>query len=188
MSSRQPVLIGVGDIVNRSRRPEDAVEPLNLILSAIESALQDTGVSKASIQELQNNIDSVNVVRTWTWPYPDLAALVAAGMGISPKHIKYSEHGGHSPVLLLDEAARRISLGESNVAVVTGAEALASCKVEGLFFSKDTDARQYQHVHLQARCRLHPGHRLSRKSNQLSRQRRGSSKQVRLVFSHDFCF
>lgn len=54
--------------------------------------------------------------------------LLAKNLKCRPLHTEYPEtHGGNQPAKLLDEAARRISMGENKVAVVTGAEALASC-------------------------------------------------------------
>jgi len=123
-----PIIVGVGDIKNPSLRLEDAFEPADLILRAIHAAIKDTRVSNQSSQRLQESIDSIDVVRTWTWEYPDLPGLLSEKLGVQPKHKYYCPtHGGNSPARLLDEAARRISLGESKVAIVTGGEALASC-------------------------------------------------------------
>ncbi|KAI1979106.1 hypothetical protein LOZ53_000374 [Ophidiomyces ophidiicola] len=121
-----PVVIGVGDVKNASRKMEDAKEPLLLMLRATEQALKDCSVPEGTAKEIQSHIDSVDVVRTWTWPYPDLPGSIAERLGIRPQHKAYSEHGGHSPAKLLDEAARRVASGQSTVALVTGGEALAS--------------------------------------------------------------
>ena len=125
-SRRTPIIVGVGDIANRSRKVEDAIEPLVLIIQAIQEALKDTGLSDSSVSKLQSDIDSLDVVRSWTWPYPDLPSLVAKRLAIKPTHRFYSEHGGDKPGKLFDDAARRISLGETKVAVLSGGEALAS--------------------------------------------------------------
>ncbi|KIV98245.1 hypothetical protein PV10_01912 [Exophiala mesophila] len=121
-----PIIVGVGDFVNRSLALDDAHEPLTLILKAIEIALDDTKLSSTSRQKLQSAIDSIDVVRTWTWPYDDLPGLIGQNLGVNAKHRFYSDHGGNKPAKLLDEAARRISRGKSKVAIVTGGEALAS--------------------------------------------------------------
>ncbi|KAI6828507.1 hypothetical protein KC327_g6979 [Hortaea werneckii] len=121
-----PVIIGVGDVVNRSKKIEDAIEPLGLIVEAIQKALTDTSLSPTASAKLRNSIDSLDVVRSWTWPYPDLPGSIAERLEIEPQRRHYSEHGGNQPALLLDEAARRVSKGENQVAVVTGGEALAS--------------------------------------------------------------
>ncbi|KAK4691559.1 hypothetical protein P7C71_g5465, partial [Lecanoromycetidae sp. Uapishka_2] len=131
-NSKTTIIVGVGDVRNRSQKVEDAVEPMQLMLQAIMSALEDTGLSPSSKSKLQSSIDSVDVVATWTWPYHDLPGLISQNLGIQPGHKRYSEHGGNQPMKLVDEAARRISQGESRVAIVTGGEALASCDAKTL--------------------------------------------------------
>lgn len=119
-----PVIIGVGDVKNRD--VNNAKEPATLMLEAIEIALQDA--SSKSVSDLKSAIDSIDVVKTWTWPYPDLPSLMSEKLGVqgSVKWKRYSEHGGNQPGKLFDEAAKRIAKGECRVAVVTGGEALAS--------------------------------------------------------------
>ncbi|KAJ5133099.1 Thiolase [Penicillium atrosanguineum] len=129
-----PVIIGVADIKNRSTAVEDAKEPATLMLEAIERCIQDSSTSSQFADVVRSSIDSIDVVRTWTWPYSDLPGLLSEKLGVQAKHRSYSEHGGNQPAKLLDEAARRIATGESKVAVLTGAEALASlaaCVKEG---------------------------------------------------------
>ncbi|KAJ9608246.1 hypothetical protein H2200_007234 [Cladophialophora chaetospira] len=121
-----PIVVGVGDFVNRSTSLSDAHEPLTLILNAINLALDDTSLPTDKRQKLQSAIDSIDVVRTWTWPYDDLPLSIAQNLGVNPKHRFYSDHGGNKPAKLFDQAARRISQGETKVAIVTGGEALAS--------------------------------------------------------------
>lgn len=125
-----PIVIGVGDIKNRSLKVEDAIEPAELMLKASLRAIQDTNLSPAVQERLQANIDHVGVVNTWTWRYHDLPGLIGEKLGVKGDKLKYkvlSHHGGDSPAKLFDEASRRISLGQSKVALVTGGEALASC-------------------------------------------------------------
>jgi acetyl-CoA acetyltransferase len=119
-----PVIIGVGDVKNRDIN--DAKEPATLMLEAIGIALKDASSSSAS--NLKAAIDSIDVVKTWTWPYPDLPSLLSEKLGVqdSVKWKSYSEHGGNQPGKLFDEAAKRIAKGECKVAVITGGEALAS--------------------------------------------------------------
>lgn len=121
-----PVIIGVGDIKNRSQKIKDAIEPMQLMLQSTIRALEDATSNHSIAEELRESIDSVSVVATWTWPYADLPGLLSEELGIQPQHKMYSEHGGNQPMKLVDEAARRIATGECKVAVVTGGEALAS--------------------------------------------------------------
>lgn len=131
-SPSTPIIIGVGDFINRSKRIDDALEPLELMLKAISEALQDTGLDERSLAELRSAIDSLDVVRTWTWPYPDLPGLLAERLEIDPRRKHYSPHGGNQPAVVFDDAARRIARGESRVTVLTGGEALASCGFHSL--------------------------------------------------------
>ena len=126
-SSLTPVVIGVGDVINRSVLVEDSIEPLELMFEAIRQALKDTEITDQNQLDLQSVIDSIEVVSTWTWPYHDLPGLLANKLGAKPRHTATSAHGGNQPAKLFDEAARRISLGQTKVAVVVGGEALASC-------------------------------------------------------------
>jgi hypothetical protein len=121
-----PVIIGVGDIKNRSTAIADAKEPATLMLEAIKLAIKDA--SSSSTSELQAAIDSIDVVKTWTWPYPDLPGLLAEKLGVEKgvRWKRYSDHGGDKPGKLFDEAAKRIAKGECKVALITGGEALAS--------------------------------------------------------------
>ena len=121
-----PIIIGVGDVQNRSLKPEDAVEPMQLMLRAVHKAIEDTGLDATHARDLQAGIDSVDVVRTWTWPYEDLPALLALNLGAHLTHKSYSGFGGNEVGRLIDEAARRVSQRKSKLAVVTGGEALAS--------------------------------------------------------------
>lgn len=128
MSSFVPIVVGIGDVVNRSLGLGDALEPADLVSQAIQNALHDTDLdAEIRLPEFRAIIDRISIVRSWTWPYPDLPGLLCSRLGIAPKHKGYSEHGGDKPVKLFDEAARQIAKGECKAAIVAGGEALASC-------------------------------------------------------------
>ena len=122
------VFVGVGDVRNKSQKVMDALEPMQLMLQAVQNALEDTTLPLSKRRELQSRIDSVDVVATGTWSYLDLPGLLSHDLDVQSSHKRYSKHGGDQPMKLVDEAARKISQGMSSVAIVTGGEALASCK------------------------------------------------------------
>jgi hypothetical protein len=123
-----PIIVGVADICNRSTKVDDALEPADLILRAIRNAIQDTQTSSSA--RLIKDLDSLSIVRPWTWTYHDLPGLIAKELKADPKHRRLPNyHGGNQPALLCDDAARRIATGESKVAVIAGGEALASCRL-----------------------------------------------------------
>jgi hypothetical protein len=122
-----PIIVGVGDFKNPFTTPEKALEPYQLMIQAIQRALQDTYLPEETAQKLQKSIDSIDVVATWSWPYQDLPGLLSTKLGVDAAHKFISDHGGNQPAKLVDEAARRIAQNKTKVAVVTGGEALASC-------------------------------------------------------------
>src|SRR3954453_16408115 len=121
-----PIIVSVRDVVNRSQELEDAIAPMQLMFQATLLASKDTNLSNSAAKELQSKINSVDVIATWTWPHPDLPGLLSEKLAVKPRHKYYSHHAGGQPAKLLDEAARRISLRESKIAIVTGGKALAS--------------------------------------------------------------
>lgn len=124
-----PVLVGVGEVVEKQRQLELAREPLSLMHAALLAAEQDAGVA------LLAQLDSLEIVAEHSWPYADAPALLAGQLGIQPRHAVYGETGGESPIRFLHEAALRIARGESRVAAVMGAEAtysVAAAKKAGI--------------------------------------------------------
>jgi hypothetical protein len=126
MKHSVPVIVGVGDLRNKSLRVEDAIEPAQLMVDAIQRALDDTGLNLEAKNRLLSQIDSLRVVPTWTWAYNDLPGVISERLNIKPHQHIVGEHGGNQPALHCDEAARDISEGKSVVSVLTGGEALAS--------------------------------------------------------------
>ncbi len=124
MSARDriPVIVGVGQITNRSEDAADAREPIELAREALAAAATDTGGSTSILSEL----DSIDVVNVVSWSYGDVAGELAARVGAEPARATQSEWGGNQPTLLVDRAAERIAAGESRIAAVVGAEAFRS--------------------------------------------------------------
>lgn len=115
-ADRQPVIIGVGEVLDRPAVAHEGREPMALMLAALRDAERDTGVS------VLRHIDSLDVVRESSWPYLDAAGLLASKLGINPTRSRYGEDGGESPIRFAHEAAQAIARGEVTVAAVVGAE------------------------------------------------------------------
>jgi hypothetical protein len=153
-----PIVVGVGDALNKSTTPEDAIEPLKLMLRAIDIAIKDTGLVSSAAAILQSNVDSIDVVRNWTLSYPDLPGLISNSLGINPKYKHYHPYNaGSTPGLFFDQASRRVSLGETKVAILTGGEALASGTEDINISYTQVDHAQQKHVSQLGRCRLLAG-------------------------------
>jgi acetyl-CoA C-acetyltransferase len=114
---RIPVIVGVGEIVDRPKEITEGLEPLNLLVEALKRAEADSG------GHWLNEIESLDIVNFLSWRYRDPERLLSERLGITPKHAYYGPVGGESPIRYLHEAAQRIARGECSVAAVCGAEA-----------------------------------------------------------------
>src|SRR6266403_3467227 len=114
---RIPVIVGVGEIVDRPTEIAGGLEPLVLLEQALKRAEQDSG------GKLLGEIESLDIVNFLSWRYRDPEKQLADRLGIKPKHAFYGPVGGESPIRYLHEAAQRIARGECSVAAVCGAEA-----------------------------------------------------------------
>ncbi|WP_375412021.1 acetyl-CoA acetyltransferase [uncultured Bradyrhizobium sp.] len=114
---RIPVIVGVGEIADHPLELTAGLEPLVLLEAAVKRAGDDAGAP------LLGEIDSLDVVNFLSWRYRDPERQLAARLGIKPSHCYYGPVGGESPIRYLHEAAQRIALGETKVAMVCGAEA-----------------------------------------------------------------
>lgn len=113
----QPVIVGIGEWLDRPAEPSHALEPVDLMLRAARAAEDDARAP------LLSRVDSVDVVNVSSWRYHDVPGLLGDCLGIDPVHAAYAEIGGESPLRLIQEAAERIADGQSRVALVCGAEA-----------------------------------------------------------------
>ena len=75
-----------------------------------------------------DRLDAIDVVYTQTWQYDDPAQRLADRLGVDPKRQYYSGIGGTTPQLLVQNLAEQILRSELDVALVVGAEALATQK------------------------------------------------------------
>jgi acetyl-CoA C-acetyltransferase len=117
------VIVGVGQLrANRGRTVEAAREPLALLVEAL---------GQAGAPDVLAQADAVYAVKVASWAYDDLAATVGAAVGATPRTCVDTDLGGHLPVRLLDQAAARIWAGDSEIALVVGAEAQASVTLLG---------------------------------------------------------
>src|SRR5580700_2760806 len=114
---RIPVIVGVGEIVDRPQEIAAGLEPLTLLVEALKRAEADSG------GQLLGEIQSLDIVNFLSWRYRDPARQLSERLRIKPAHACYGPVGGESPIRYLHEAAQRIARGECSVAAVCGAEA-----------------------------------------------------------------
>jgi acetyl-CoA C-acetyltransferase len=114
---RIPVIVGVGEGLDRPTDLARALEPLALMEAALRDADADAGGGFLA------RIASLDVVNQLSWRYADAAGELCARLDIAPARAVYGPVGGESPVRFLHEAALRIARGEAEVCAVVGAEA-----------------------------------------------------------------
>jgi acetyl-CoA C-acetyltransferase len=118
MSSGQaiPVLVGVGQVLQRLEDPREAAEPLALMLAALEQAGEDAAAPK-----LLQRADAIYVLRG-AWGYGDPGREIARRLGATPEETVGTPYGGNFSQACVIDAARAIQAGRRAVVLVTGAE------------------------------------------------------------------
>ena len=113
---RVPVIAGIGEIADRPQDVAASLEPLALMAEAAQRA-------DSEAHGLLGAVDSIDIIALVSWRYDDILSRLCERLGIAPKRANYGTVGGESPVRYLHEAAQRIALGTSSVALIAGAEA-----------------------------------------------------------------
>ncbi len=118
LDPRLPVIIGVGQFLNRVDRGADPLEPFRLMTEAVRIAAADTGNDS-----VLKHVEVTAAVPTFTWRYRDPAALVNEALGIDGARTWYATVGGNTPQMLVNRICQTISTGDLDLAVLCGAEA-----------------------------------------------------------------
>ncbi|WP_226015818.1 acetyl-CoA acetyltransferase [Novosphingobium sp. FKTRR1] len=134
ISDRTPVIVGVGQSVERIEAADyQGVSAAELAARAADAALADSGVAEIA----RGLVKIVGAVRTFEdsnaapspFGKPDKFPLaIARRLGITPSRAVLEKVGGQSPVTILAEMGDRILAGESEAALVFGAEAISSTR------------------------------------------------------------
>jgi hypothetical protein len=89
-ADRTPVIIGVGEIVDRPADPAQALEPLALMAAAMQAADADAGGGWLA------RIDSLDLIHLVSWRYDRVAQRLADRLGINPARAVYGQVGGET--------------------------------------------------------------------------------------------
>src|SRR3954469_4747120 len=111
---RTPVIVGVGQAIQRVADPSTAAEPVDLLADAARAALDDAGAAVP--------IDTVAVAEIISWRYPDPGALLAPPLGMRPRPTVLTTTGRNSPQMLVNLLAAAILAGEHDADLVGGVE------------------------------------------------------------------
>jgi acetyl-CoA C-acetyltransferase len=111
-----PVLVGVAQLEQRSRNPDEIKEPLDLMLDALNVAAQDAGTSR-----LLREASAVRVIRG-IWSYANPAAALRDALGCSRAETALTPIGGNCVQTVLSRSALDIQRGHTDIVLMTGAE------------------------------------------------------------------
>ena len=112
-----PIIVGASQITQK-KDIDIPLDPLNLIAEACRNALSNTGSG-----DLRNVIDIIYMSTISSWIYEDAPSKLSNLLGIKPSQNYTAPISGNTPQLLVNKAAKAISLGESNAILITGGEA-----------------------------------------------------------------
>jgi acetyl-CoA C-acetyltransferase len=121
---RAACIVGVAQRTWRpGEQPVDEVpEPLAMAEEVVRDAVADARASG----DVLGSVQSLATVYCMSWRYDDPVGRLAERLGIAPAHRAVSGLSGTSAQSLALDAARRIAARELDVAIVAGAEALAT--------------------------------------------------------------
>ncbi len=126
-----PIIIGAGQYVERldTQSIPALSSPMQLAALTCQRALHDAGVAAGDVDCIAVIRLFSDSARTWASPFGGSnhpPESVARRIGATPTQRIYSATGGTEPLHLMIELLQAIARGESKVALLTGAEAIAS--------------------------------------------------------------
>lgn len=123
LDPRTPVIVGVGQLVQREPDLADPREPVELSVEALRCAVEDSGATV----DLLPLADLVYAVPSASWTYADQAGRVAELVGASDAGtVQSSPYGGDGAQLVVNDAAQQVVDGRADVVLLAGAEAGAT--------------------------------------------------------------
>jgi acetyl-CoA C-acetyltransferase len=108
-----------------------APEPLDMWERVTREAAADAAEGAqgdATAGAVLAGLESIDVVYSQSWQYDHPVQRLAERLGASPARRRYSGIGGSVPQVLAFEAAREMRDGNLDLALITGAEALATVR------------------------------------------------------------
>jgi acetyl-CoA C-acetyltransferase len=114
---RTPVIVGVGQFVNRELDLVDPLGPVDLMERAVAAAVTDAGLDATP------SAGSVRVVNVIGWRYRNAPRFLAQQLGIADAELVETTSGGNSPQTLVSRTALDIRDGGLDVAILAGGEA-----------------------------------------------------------------
>ncbi|MCY4128504.1 MAG: acetyl-CoA acetyltransferase [Gammaproteobacteria bacterium] len=115
-SANTPILVGVGQVLNRIHDLSEALEPLEMMLQAVRLAETD-----ADAGSFLSQVQSVRVVRGM-WNYENPAKLIGERLGATNFETVGTLIGGNQNQAVINVTACEIRDGDLDLVLITGAE------------------------------------------------------------------
>ncbi len=132
---RTPILVGAGQLTDTAGKPSSERSRVAFSAEAAKAALADAGASIGA-DALGRKVDAMAVMEFFSDISPRFASpygrssnppkSVANRLGANPRQLLYSHSGGNMPQYLVNRFAEEISRGETDLALICGAELLRS--------------------------------------------------------------
>ena len=110
-----PIIVGVGQFLNRSRDLGDAVEPIEMMLDCLRTAEED------SKSRLLCQVDSIRVIRG-IWGYGNPARYLSEAVGCGKAETIGTLFGGNQVQAVINRSCLDIQSGKNRLIAITGAE------------------------------------------------------------------
>jgi acetyl-CoA C-acetyltransferase len=114
---RIPVIVGAAQIT-QNKEVKTRLDPLNLIAKACLKAIE-----MSNVEELRDKIDTIYMSTISSWIYEDPPEAIGKLLDIKTYKNYIAPISGNIPQLLVNKAAKAISLGESKAILIAGGEA-----------------------------------------------------------------
>ncbi len=111
-----PVIAGVGQRLQRAEDPREAAEPLEMMISAVGAARDDS-----EAPGLLQRARAMYVIRG-LWSYGDPGREIARRIGAELEETVTTPYGGNFAQACVIDAAKAIRAGRRDVVLITGAE------------------------------------------------------------------
>lgn len=117
LDPRTPILVGQGQVLQRTDDLSAALDPIHLMAQAVTRAVSDANLTQIPTP------DAMFAIRSLSSKHSNPAQGVADLLKISPRRCGITPHGGNMPQALVNLAAREIQDGRLDVVMLVGGEA-----------------------------------------------------------------
>ena len=117
LDPRTPILVGQGQVLQRTNDLSAALNPIHLMARAVRRATDDAGISTTE------SPDALFAVRSLSTKHPNPAQGVADLLRIAPRRFGTTPNGGNLPQSLVNLAAADILSGRLDMVFLVGGEA-----------------------------------------------------------------